>query len=139
MSNTGDFSDSIMNEAGSFGIEKEDAVKTIKDHLERRGFQIKNLETVDIIADKGNERILIEVKTPKIGHLTLDNIAQVNSIAKAYPGKVTPIIIGNFTAHGSTENVAARNNIRLINITKKSSLESIGKAVDDLIDEKVTG
>ena len=126
-------------------LDEEKVIRVISDHLEHRGFRVlsepievsESLGAVDIVAVRGEDHILIEIKAPKNGYVTLDNIAQVNSAAKAYTGKIRPIVIGKIIAAGSTKSVAAHNDIRLIDLTAANSLDDIGKAVDSAIDESV--
>lgn len=117
-------------------------VDSIKHRLIDQGFEIKPVETVDILAAKGSDQVLIEFKAPKEGYVTLDTIAQIRSIAKEcdekYGMRVKPIVFGNFTATGSTQSVAALNNVHLVKINPEISADDLGLLVDNEIKKVIT-
>ena len=117
-------------------------VDSIKSHLLDQGFEVKLMESIDLIASKGSEHILIEVKTPTEGYVTLDGIAQVVSKVKECEGKlgfkVKPVVFGNFTAVGSTQAVAALNKVHLVNLPPKVSGDRLNRLVDEELEKVIT-
>jgi len=117
-------------------------VESIKDHLLDQGFKVTPIESVDIIATKGAEHFLIEFKAPTQGYVTVDAIAQVLSRAKECEDKlgkkVKPIVIGNFTAAGSTQTVAALNKVHLVNIPPRISADRLNLLVDEELGKIIT-
>lgn len=117
-------------------------VESLKHHLMDQGFEIKPVAIVDILATKGPDQILIEFKAPKAGYVTLDTIAQVRSLAKEcnekFGMRVKPIVLGNFTTTGSSQSIAAANNVHLVKITPEMSADDLGRLVDAEINKAVT-
>jgi hypothetical protein len=120
---------------------------SIKEKLTNRGFEILEFKGVDMVArnpkNAGSNVLLIEVKAPKTGYITLDTVAQVNAAAHAYTsefhqGKVKPIVIGQYTAAGSTQSVAEQNDVQLIQIDSGDTLGVITHKFDEELDKIIT-
>jgi hypothetical protein len=127
-----------------FGKEpkEEEVIHSIRTKLQNMGFETLDFHGIDIVARNqqkpDSDILLIEVKTPKEGYVTLDNVAQVNSAAQAYLSgfnnkdrKIKPILIGNYTLAGSTQSIAGLNNVQLIKIDPGDTLDDITNKVDN--------
>ena len=118
----------------------------MRNKLTHKGFEIIEFKGVDIAAknpNKAGSDILIEVKTPKAGYVTLDNVAQINNAAQAYQSefkekKVKPILIGNYTVAGSTQSVAGLNEVQLIQIDSSDTLGAVSNKLDQEFDKIFT-
>ena len=63
------------------------------------------------------------------GYLTYDSIAQAKIRAKKhgeqFQSKVVPIVVGTFTATGSTQSIAKENDVRLLTIPSDITTEDL--------------
>lgn len=75
--------------------------------------------------------------------LTLDTIAQVVAKVKECEGKlglkVKPIVFGSFTSVGSTQSIAALNNVHLVNLPSKVSGDRLNRLLDEELEKVITG
>lgn len=108
---------------------QENLMESVRAPLVGEGFDTKDVEHVDIIATKGTEYILFEFKSVKQGYLTYDSIAQAKTKAKEcgerFHSKVMPIVVGTFTATGSTQSIAKENDVRLLTIPSDITTEDL--------------
>jgi hypothetical protein len=136
----------MLNQTVSKDPKQADVLESIRNKLTFRGFEIIEFKGVDIAAknpNKAGSDILIEVKAPKAGYVTLDNVAQINNAAQAYQSefkekKVKPILIGNYTVAGSTQSVAGLNEVQLIQIDSGDTLGIVSNKLDQEFDKIIT-
>lgn len=126
---------------------EEQVLNSIKSKLTKKGFEILEFKGVDIVATNrskgGSDVLLIEVKAPRAGFVTVDNVAQVNSAAQAYLSAfreitIKTILIGNYAEKGRTLEIAGDNSIQPIQINSNDALGVVTDKLDKEFDKIIT-